>query len=108
APGARVMPPSEEVFPGGAPERPWEPGQESTLELAYEAGGAHATVEGEGDIAVELDGAPSGAIHVPGAGLYTLAEHPVHGGHRVALTPSPGLRVWSISFSAGVPGDGAG
>jgi hypothetical protein len=108
APAARVMPPGEEVFPGGSHHRAWEPASERSLELAYEGAGAHVTVEGRGSIAVELDGEPASVIEVPGPGLYDLAEHPVHGAHRVALTPSPGLRVWSVSFSAGVPEDAPG
>ena len=45
--GARVMPPSPEVFPGGSWERPWTAGEDGDeLVVPYEAGGAHATVEG--------------------------------------------------------------
>ena len=108
APGARVMPPSEEVYPGGGPEHPWEADGEGTIELAYEGGGAHATVAGEGSIAVELDGEAVTPVEIAGPGLYTLAEHEVHERHRLGLRPSSGQRVWSLSFSAGVPADGAG
>ena len=51
------MAPSPEVFPGGSWERPWTAGEDGEeLVLPYEAGGAHATVEGEGELAIELDG----------------------------------------------------
>src|SRR5215218_5196294 len=41
-PGARVVPPSAEVFPGGSPAAGWEPaGGADRLELSYEAGGAY-------------------------------------------------------------------
>jgi hypothetical protein len=104
APGARVMPPSEELFPGGSWERPWTPGEDGEkLEVAYEAGGAFATVEGSGHLTVELDGAEPSRIEVVGSGLHTLAEHPRHQAHQLTLHPSPGLRVWSISFAAGLP-----
>ena len=100
APGAKVMPPSEELFPSG----PWTAeGAEEELEVPYEAGGAYATVEGSGEIAVTLDGAPADTVGVDGPGLCTLAEHPRHEAHRLTLRPSPGLRVWSVSFAAGVP-----
>ena len=41
APGARVMAPSPEVFPGGSWERPWTAGEDGEeLVVPYEAGGA--------------------------------------------------------------------
>lgn len=103
-PGARVMAPTPELFPGGSWERPWtaeEDGEE--LEVPYEAGGAFATVEGDGEIAVELDGEPEGTVPADAPGLYPLAEHPRHEGHTLVLRPSPALRIWSISFAPGVP-----
>ncbi|HEX2096808.1 MAG TPA: hypothetical protein VHF50_05505 [Solirubrobacterales bacterium] len=103
-PSARVMAPTPELFPGGSWERPWTEGDDpNVLETEYAAGGAYATIDGDGDIAVELDGRSLEAVEVAGAGLYTLVEHPRHEAHALALRPSPGLRLWSISFAAGVP-----
>jgi hypothetical protein len=97
------MPPSEELFPGGSWERPWVAGEDGDeMELPYEAGGAHATIEGAGRLEVDLDGVTS-RLAVDGAALYPLAEHPRHGAHTLVLRPSPGLRIWSVSFAAGVP-----
>jgi len=104
APGAKVIPPTPELFPGGSWERPWTAGEDGDeLQIAYEAGGAHVTVEGEGELAISLDGAATDPIAVTGPALYTLAEHPGHETHNLTLRPSPGLRVWSVSFAAGVP-----
>jgi hypothetical protein len=104
APGARVMAPTAELFPGGSWERPWTAGEDGDeLALEYEAGGAFATVEGPGEIAVELDGQPVGTIAIGAAALYTLAEHPRHEAHSLTLRPTPGLRIWSVSFAAGAP-----
>jgi hypothetical protein len=95
SPGARVMPPTPEHFPeGSAGER---------LEIPYEAGGAYATVEGEGEIGIELDGLAIDPVAVTGPALYALAEHPRHESHSLTLHPSEGLRIWSVSFAAGVP-----
>jgi hypothetical protein len=104
APGAKVMPPTPELFPGGSWDRPWS-APEDGVELAvdYEAGGAYATVEGAGEIATALDGVPSGVIEVAASGLYQMVEHPRHEAHRLTLHPSPGLRIWSVGFAAGVP-----
>ncbi|HWB69883.1 MAG TPA: hypothetical protein VG518_07885 [Solirubrobacterales bacterium] len=104
-PGARVMPPSPEVFPGGSWERAWTAGEDGeALELDYQAGGAFATVEGEGEIEVEVDEERRETIATgPEPGLLRIAEHPRHEAHSLALRPSPGLRVWSVSFAAGVP-----
>ena len=71
----------------------------------YEAGGAYATVEGEGEIAVELDGNAATQIEIDGPGLYKLAEHRARAHHRAR--PSTGLRIWSVSFAAGVRRGGA-
>jgi hypothetical protein len=104
APGARVMAPSPEVFPGGSWERPWIAGEDGEeLVFAYAAGGAWATVEGDGEVAVGLDGVALEPVAIDGAALYELAEHNRHEGHELTLRPSPGLRVWSVSFAAGVP-----
>ena len=104
APGARVMAPSAEVFPGGSWERGWVAGEDGEeLVVPYEAGGAHATVEGEGELAIEVDGTALGPLAIDGPALYRLTEHPRHEGHALVLRPSPGLRIWSVSFAAGVP-----
>ncbi|HEX8690323.1 MAG TPA: hypothetical protein VF729_08775 [Solirubrobacterales bacterium] len=104
APEARVMPPTEELFPGGSWERSWTAGEDGDrLEVPYAAGGAYATIEGRGEVAVELDGAAAATVAVDSPALYPLAEHDRHEGHTLVLRPSPGLRVWSVSFAAGVP-----
>lgn len=110
-PGARVMPPTPELFPGGSWEQPWIAGEDGEeLRIDYEAGGAFATVEGRGEIAVdfatgsaERQGDSAEPIRVDGPALYGLAEHPRHERHTLTLRPSPGLRVWSVSFAAGLP-----
>jgi hypothetical protein len=103
APGALVAPPTEELFPGGSPKGPWRPAPGDALELTYEAGGAHASVDGEGALSVAIDGAATTRVDVPGPGLYELAEHPRHERHRLTLHASEGVEVYAISYSAGVP-----
>jgi hypothetical protein len=104
APGAWVTAPTPEVFPGGSWERPWTVGEDGEeLTLDYAAGGAYATVEGAGEIAVELDGEPVAEVDVSTPALYALAEHPSHEAHTVTLRPTPGLRIWSVSFPAAIP-----
>jgi hypothetical protein len=104
APGVLVVPPSDEVFPGGSPNDPWRAGPERpALELDYAAGGAHAALDGDGELVVALDGGEPQRIGVDSPGLYELAEHPHHEKHRLELRPSDGLRVWSVSFAPGVP-----
>jgi hypothetical protein len=104
APGARVMAPSAELFPGGSWERAWTGGEDGEeLSVPYEAGGAYTTAEGQGEIAVEIDGSEAETVAVDGPALHPLAEHPRHQSHELILRPSPGLRIWSVSFAAGVP-----
>lgn len=101
APNAKVIPPTPELFPGGSWEKPWE-GDE--LEVSYEAGGAYVTAEGSGELQLALDGSELAPIDIDGPGLYKLSAHPSHDTHRLSLRPDPGIRVWSVSFSAGIPG----
>jgi hypothetical protein len=104
APGAWVTTPTPEVFPGGSWERPWTAGEDGEeLALDYAAGGAYATIEGQGEIAVGLDGVAAGTVDVTTPALYTLVEHPNHEAHAVTLRPTPGLRIWSVSFPAATP-----
>jgi hypothetical protein len=105
-PGALVVPPSEELFPGGSASEPWRASpRQPALSFEYAAGGAYATLDGEGELALSLDGAEPTRRAVDAPGLLTLAEHPRHEHHRLELRPSGGLRVWSISFAPGVPRD---
>jgi len=104
APGARVIAPSAEVFPGGGWDRPWIAGEDADeLAVEYEAGGAWATIEGRGGLAIAVDGEDRGTLEIPGPGIYEIAGHERHGAHRVALIPEAGMSVWSVSFAPGLP-----
>ncbi|HEY5710245.1 MAG TPA: hypothetical protein VIS51_12725 [Solirubrobacterales bacterium] len=100
APGIEVMPPTPEIFPGGSWEQPWKGGE---LSVDYEAGGAFATVEGRGTLTVTLDDTAPHQLQINGARLYKLTEHEHHEAHHLKLEPSADLKIWSISFAAGLP-----
>ena len=102
--GALVVPPSEEILPGGSASEPWRatPDQPG-LEIEYEGAGAYAVLDGDGELKLSLDGGEPRQIVVDAPGLYELAEHAEHERHRLELRPSDGLRVWSVSFAPGVP-----
>jgi hypothetical protein len=100
SPAAKVMPPSPELFPGGSWEQPWAGG---ILEVEYEAGGAYVTVDGIGELSIKLDGGETESVAVDGPGLYELTEHGRHEAHQLELEPSDNLRIWSVSFAAGLP-----
>jgi hypothetical protein len=100
SPGAKVMPPTPELFPGGSWEHPWAGGE---LEIDYEAGGAYATLDGTGTLTVTIDDADTHQLEIDSPRLYTLSEHPRHEAHHLTLEPSPDIRIWSASFAAGVP-----
>lgn len=103
-PGVHVIPPTPEHFPGGSYERPWTAGEDGEdLALDYQAGGAYATVEGDGELQVEIDGEWSTVPAVSTPGLRPLAEHPRHEAHSLVLRPAPGVKIWSLSFAPGVP-----
>ena len=101
---AQVVPPTAETFPGGAPDKPWRaPPAAKPMELDYEGAGAAVTVDGRGELTVSVDGGPERRIAIDAPGLYELSEHPSHGAHKVVLTPSIGLEIYSFSFAPGVP-----
>lgn len=103
-PQARVMPPTPEIFPGGSWDQPWvaSAGQ-AELEIDYAAAMAAATVEGSGELRATIDGRETYSIEIDGSGLHVLAEHDRHERHHLTLATEGDLRVWSISFAAGLP-----
>jgi hypothetical protein len=105
APGALVMPPTPELLPTGSWEKPFVAGRENDgegIDVPYAAAGAYVTAEGEGEIQLERDNTPVTSIEVTNPGLYALAEHPGHEPHRIGIRPTPGMRIWSVSFAPGV------
>jgi hypothetical protein len=99
---AVVVPPTAELLPGGSVTNPWR-GGETPIELEYAAGGAHATVNGAGELRVAIDAASPRMFAVSEPGLIELAAHPRHETHSLHLEAGPGLEVYSVSFSPGVP-----
>jgi hypothetical protein len=102
-PGARVVAPSDEVFPGGSPESPWPTDSSEVLQLDYAAGGAYASVDGSGELAIALDGEPQ-TIQVRSPGLVELSSHQRHEEHTLRIESPAGIEIYSISFAPGVPG----
>jgi hypothetical protein len=104
APGAKVVAPTPEIFPGGSTEDPWPVSDaDRRLELDYEAAGAYAATNGEGEIEIVLDGTPREPIVVTHPGLQELTMHEGSERHRLEIEPSPGLQIYSVQFAAGVP-----
>ena len=104
APGAAVIPPTPEMFPGGegAPLRLGA--ADGPLEVEYEGAGAYATLEGTGTLMVAIDGAPAVEVRADGAGLHELSSHPRHERHQLAIELGDGdLALWTLSFAPGVP-----
>lgn len=102
APGAVVIAPTEEVFPGGDATTPWSPRSgDGELEIDYAAAGAHAAAGGRGELRVSVDGGPEREIEVSGPWLYELAGGDHHGEHRLRLRASDGVEIHSIQFAPG-------
>jgi hypothetical protein len=100
----KVIAPTPEVFPGGSTEEPWSSTEGApALEIAYEAGGAYAATDGEGWIAIRIDGENRDPIDVTHPGLHELTAHESNERHTLELRPDPGLLVYSLQFAAGVP-----
>ena len=103
APGARVVAPTPELFPGGSIDQPWvaRP-EEPALALRYEAAAAYAVTDGEGELAIVLDGEPAGSVAVHAPGLQELIADDGHRSHALELRPSAGIRVHSLQFAPGL------
>ena len=99
-PGARVMPPTPELLPGGSPDQPWAGG---SLEVPYEAGGAFLAADGEGEVAVSLDGEGRKPVEIDRPGLHPVAVHERHESHRLELEPGPGVEIYSVQFAPAPP-----
>lgn len=103
SPWARVVVPTPELLPGGSEREPWRPsGKSRALEVPFEAAGAWATLDGRGELALELDGSPRVPVAVTYPGLYQLSPEGPHAAHRLVLRPGPDLAIYSVSFAAGV------
>ncbi len=103
-PGALVAPPTPELFPGGGPAEPWRPAASGdSFGVEYAAGGAYASVDGEGTLHVAIDSEAERIMAVDGPGLYELASHPCHERHALTLRTGDGVDVYAISFAAEMP-----
>jgi hypothetical protein len=100
APGAIVIAPTPELIP--ADGRPWTTEDGPGFRVRYEAAGAWATIEGEGEATVSLDGGEARVVRIIGAGLYQLATHPWHGRHSLEIGVSDGVAVWAVGFEPGM------
>ncbi len=103
-PDVKVIAPTPEVFPGGSTEEPWSSTEgEPSLEIAYEAGGAYAATDGEGRIAIRIDGEEQDPVEVTHPGLHELTAHERTERHTIELRPTAGLLLYSIQFAAALP-----
>ena len=103
-PGMLLPVPTPEIFPGGSPAEPWVASAgDSRLEFDYEAGEAWMVADGEGEIAVVVDGKPGTTVDAGDAGLVKVAGNGPHEAHRVQLDVPEGMRIWAISFAPGTP-----
>lgn len=104
APGATVISPTPELFPGGSAEVPWSPSDDDpALALSYEGGGAFVAAAGEGELAVRLDGARQDPVAIREAGLHAIVEHERHESHLLELEPSGGVAIHSVQFPPAPP-----
>jgi hypothetical protein len=104
APDTLVARPTDEVLPGGSIADPWRAVRpEDSLDIAYSAGGAWASVDGEGTLDVSLDGRAMREITVDRPGACELTAHERHESHELSLTASPGVAIYAVSFAAGLP-----
>jgi hypothetical protein len=101
ADGVLVAAPTGELLPGGSEREPWRAsGENRKLEIPFEAAGAWATLDGAGELRIELDGREEEPVIVDSPGLYPLTPEGPHAPHTLVLEPSPDVLVYSVSFAA--------
>lgn len=100
-PGAEVIAPSPEVFPGGSEGEPLSLGAGAPLELDYAAAAAYAAAAGGGTLSAAVDGASPREIEVAGPGLYELAPGLHHGEHALRIVGDGSVEIHSIQFAPG-------
>jgi hypothetical protein len=104
APGVLVPVPTAEVLPGDSPAEPWSPDPGgSPMVIDYAAGEAWVVAEGDGVIAVTVDGERTDDIRIPPSGLTRVAGSGPHESHRVHLEVPEGVHIWAVSFAPGLP-----
>ena len=108
APGALVARPTPELLPGGSIGEPWRASGGEALEFDYEAGGAWASVDGDGGLVVTLDGGAPQAVAVDAPGAYELSAHERHERHRMSISADGDVAIYAITFAAGLPAPRAG
>jgi hypothetical protein len=101
APDAKVVAPTPEYLPGGSLRQPLRgPGE---LRVEYEAAGAYAAADGDGEIAIRLDGDRLDPVAVSHPGLFELTAHELTERHTLDLELSAGVIAYSVQFAAGPP-----
>lgn len=101
-PEPAIEPPSPELFPGGAHDRPWHGAEGESLAVDYTGAGAWAAFDGCGMVGVRVDDEPVAPVEVSAPGLYELVSHPVSARHELTLRPSGSVQVWSLAFAPGL------
>lgn len=102
-PGVLLPVPSAEILPSGSPAEPWTPDAGgSTYDFEYEAGEAWLVADGEGEVAVTVDGRPLEPATLPPSGLVRVAGTGPHESHFVRIEVPDGIRLWAVTFAPGV------
>ena len=105
-PSTRVMVQTPESFPGGSWQRPWTAGTAaSSWRPPTRRAAPSRPPRAKARSSLSFDGASEPAVTIGSPALYALTVHESHESHAITLRPTPGLRIWSISFAAGVPDD---
>lgn len=100
--GARVIPPTAEMYPGGDLKTPWSTDDGEPLWVEYDGAGIHASLDGEGTIRVEPTGGEAREIEVDAPGVYELDQHSDHARREVRIDLPPTVRAWAVSFTPAV------
>lgn len=102
--GPALERPSDEIFPGGAHDSPWQSdGSAESLEVEYAGAGAWAALDGRGRVSVVVDAEPGNSFEVSAPGLYELSSHERHGAHEIRIALDGPIRIWSVAFAPGSP-----
>jgi hypothetical protein len=102
-PGATVIAPTAEMFPGGSIEQPLRGPSAAPLAVDYQAGGAYAVTAGAGQLRIWLDDGAPRVVDAPHPGLQELVAHQRHTRGTLQVEVGEGIDLYALSFAPGVP-----
>lgn len=101
-PGAKVIPPTAEMYPGGDMKTPWSTDDGEPLWVEYDGAGAYASFDGQGEVIATPTGGEPRKLEVTAPGVYQLDQRSGHERREIRIDLPPTVRAWAVAFTPAV------